>query len=82
VGGWTRRAVGILAEIDVSVSDEVLTCLVGSALVAQKAFFDGAVFHPDQVQLDDFFEFFLRRCVLPTSSDQSSATTDGMIHLE
>jgi hypothetical protein len=75
VQSYVRRALNILANSDILAPEkDRLESVVRLALDAQQAYFSAALFHPDERQLDHFFEEFIQLCAIPDCHDSLSLT--------
>jgi hypothetical protein len=64
--GYVRRVIEILSESDVAIEGlDQIESMVQLALDAQQSFFAAASFHPDEKQLDHFFDVFIRLSTEP-----------------
>jgi hypothetical protein len=65
---YEHRAMEVLSELEVVVpGKDCVVSLVRLALDAQESFFAAALFHPDEANLDHFFDEFVRLSAVPTS---------------
>jgi len=65
-GSIVRRALNIFVAHDlVAPEQDQLAAIVRLALKAQELYFAAAVYHPDETQLNHFFDGFVQLCAIP-----------------
>jgi hypothetical protein len=65
-GEYVQRVTNILSNMDIVAPERVhLELIIKVAFNAQQMFFAAALFHPDSIDLDHFFDEFVRLCARP-----------------
>jgi hypothetical protein len=63
---YVQRVTNILSNMDMVAPERVhLELIINVAFNAQQMFFAAALFHPDSIDLDHFFDEFVRLCARP-----------------